>query len=232
MKVHVLQHVPFEDIGSMHGWIAARADRIGYTRFFEDPALPDPKGVDLVIAMGGPMSANDEARHPWLVAEKAFLRDVIEAGLPVVGVCLGAQLIASAMGARVYRAQETEIGWFSVGSAPDSGRDGVLRFPDPLRVFQWHGETFDLPERAVPLARSEAVRNQAFQLGDRVIAMQFHLEMTPETVDALAAHCGHELVDGPWIQSREAMAAEPSDSYRAAQGMMDAVLAWVTREAS
>lgn len=230
MNVHVLQHVPFEDIGSMRGWIESRAGRVRYTRFFENPMLPDLSEIDLVIVMGGPMSANDHARHPWLADEKTFLRNTMEEGLPVVGVCLGAQLIAAAMGARVYRAAEKEIGWYPVESLPASR--GGFGFPARLRVFQWHGETFDLPEGAIPLARSEAVPNQAFQLGDRVIAMQFHLEMTPETVDALVDQCGRELVAGRWIQSQAEMASEPSESFRTAQGVMEAVLGWVTRETS
>lgn len=213
----------------MRAWIGARGAHVGYTRFFGNGMLPDPPDVDLVIAMGGPMSVNDHAGHPWLVDEKAFLRGAIEAGTPVVGVCLGAQLIASAMGARVYRTREKEIGWYPVESTPGNAAFG---FPAHLRVFHWHGDTFDLPAGAIPLARSEAVRNQAFQLGDRVIAMQFHLEMTPETVDAIASHCGDELVDGRWIQSRAEMGAEPSESYRIAQDVMETVLAWVTREPS
>jgi GMP synthase-like glutamine amidotransferase len=227
MNVHVLQHVPFEDIGNMRDWIDAHAGGLSYTRFYQDPSLPNPASPDLVIAMGGPMSVNDHERHPWLAEEKTFLRAAIEAGTPVVGVCLGAQLVASAMGAGVYRSPVKEIGWYPV--EPLATGDQTFGFPERLRVFQWHGETFDLPRNAVPLARSEAVTNQAFQLGESVIAIQFHLEMTPRAVDALVSHCGHELVEADWIQSRETMAAEPPESYRAAGDVMDSVLDWVTR---
>src|SRR3972149_6617118 len=100
MKVHVLQHVPFEGIGSMASWLSARQASVTYTRFYESPMLPDPKSLDLVIVMGGPMSVNDETELPWLKHEKEFVRQAIWHGLSVGGICLGAQLIAAALGAR------------------------------------------------------------------------------------------------------------------------------------
>ena len=147
MHAHVLQHVPYEDIGSIQPWLAARSATVGYTRFFEGAGLPALDGIDLVIAMGGPMSVNDEAELPWLVAEKAFVREAVTRGLPVLGICLGAQLIASALGARVYRNAEKEIGWFPV-EAVAGAADG-FRFPDSSLVFHWHGETFDLDRKSV-----------------------------------------------------------------------------------
>src|SRR5690606_30657296 len=106
------QHVPFEGLGSMGPWLVRRKAEITFTRFFESPSLPDLSGMDLVIAMGGPMSVNDEAALPWLVHEKSFLRAAIGQGVPVLGICLGAQLIASALGAQVYPGPHREIGWF------------------------------------------------------------------------------------------------------------------------
>ncbi len=110
MRVHVLQHVPFEGIGSMTSWLEARGADLSYTRFFEDWALPQPDALDLVIAMGGPMSVNDESTLPWLRPEKQFVRDTVRLRIPTLGICLGAQLIASALGARVYRNSQKEIG--------------------------------------------------------------------------------------------------------------------------
>lgn len=160
MNVHILQHVPFEGIGSMEPWLRARSANINSTRFFEPWTLPDVNGLDLIIAMGGPMSVNDEAGLPWLVAEKQFIRAAIQQGVPVLGICLGAQLIASALGARVYAGKQREIGWFDIEAVPQAG--GSFTFPKTATVFHWHGETFDLPARAIHLARSAACEHQTF----------------------------------------------------------------------
>ncbi|MCG6986123.1 MAG: gamma-glutamyl-gamma-aminobutyrate hydrolase family protein [Thiocapsa sp.] len=230
MKVQVLQHVPFEDIGSMRPWLAARGATLGYTRFYADPDLPAPDGIDLVIAMGGPMSVNDEAELPWLRAEKAFLRELVARRVPMLGVCLGAQMIASALGARVYPNAEKEIGWFPVWSVP--GGTGAsadcFRFPCESRVFHWHGETFDLPPEAVRLASSAACANQAFQIGRHVIGLQFHLEATPESAAALIDHCRDELVAAPWIQTEAAIRAAGADVYTESNALMDGVLDYLT----
>ncbi len=227
MRVHVLQHVPFEDIGSMSAWFRERGANPEYTRFYEDPALPEPEGLDLVVAMGGPMSVNDEAEFPWLAAEKRFLREVVGRGVPVLGICLGAQLVANALESRVYKNPVKEIGWFPVEAT--TGAAGMFGFPARCDVFHWHGETFDLPEGAVRLARSEGCGNQAFQLGRHVIGMQFHLETTPESVRALIGNCGEELAPGPYIQSRSEMLATPAETYGRANGLMGRVLAYLTR---
>jgi GMP synthase-like glutamine amidotransferase len=171
---------------------------VSYTRFFDDPALPQLNGLDLVIAMGGPMSVNDESTLPWLLSEKRFIRSAVERGIPVLGVCLGAQLVASALGARVYRNAQKEIGWFSIEGTPST--PNTFRFPEKCIAFHWHGETFSLPPGAVRLAKSVACENQAFQIA-HVIGLQFHLETTPESARALLDHCGDELVPGPYVQT-------------------------------
>lgn len=227
MKVHVLQHVPFEGLGSMEAWLSERGADVQYTRFYESSALPNPRAVDLVIAMGGPMSVNDERDYPWLKPEKGFVHEAIRRGLPVVGVCLGAQLIASALGARVYVNAEKEIGWFPI-EAVDADGD-VFRFPRHATVFHWHGETFDLPPGAVRLARSSGCKNQAFQIGRNVIGLQFHLETTSETADVLIRNCRGELVDGAYIQAEQAMRAAPESAYAEINTLMGKVLSYVTR---
>lgn len=209
MRVQVLQHVPFEGVGSMADWFQARGADVRYTRFFEaDAQLPEPASCDLIVAMGGPMSVNDEAELPWLIAEKAFLREAIEAGVAVLGVCLGAQLIASALGARVHPNPVAEIGWFPLWRAESVGDDCFV-FPDRVELLHWHGETFELPAGATLLASSEACRHQAFQLGRRVIGLQCHPEMTPQIVADLLAECADELRPGQWVQTPERLAAEP-----------------------
>lgn len=230
MRVQVLQHVPFEDIGSIASWLDACGATAEYTRFYADAELPSPADVDLVIAMGGPMSVNDEGRLSWLRAEKEFLRAVIGRGTRVLGICLGAQLISNAMGARVYPCAAKEIGWLPIaGASPnDSATSDHFRFPDEALVFQWHGEMFDLPPGAVRLAKSAACENQAFQIGRHVIALQFHLETTPLSAAAILENCRDELVPGPWIQSEAAIRAADASRYAAANALMVRVLNYLT----
>jgi GMP synthase-like glutamine amidotransferase len=228
VHVHVLQHVPFEDLGSIAGWLAQRDAAVTYTRFYESATLPDPSAVDLVIALGGPMSVNDERDLPWLVAEKTFVHACVAAGKPVLGICLGAQLIASAQGALVYPGPCKEIGWFPIAGVPVPA--GAFAFPATTTVFHWHGETFDLPDGAVPLARSAGCEHQAFQLGSRVIGLQFHLDTTADAADAIIGHCRDELVDGTYIQSEAAMRGVPPSTYAAINALMAEVLSYLTRD--
>jgi GMP synthase-like glutamine amidotransferase len=226
MRAHYLQHVPFEGLGSIESWLRAAGYEITHTRFFESVRLPDPREIDLVIVMGGPMSVNDEGEFPWLVPEKEFIRRAIGAGKSVLGVCLGAQLIASAMGARVYRNPVKEIGWFAVqGVGPVDG--STFRFPPAAEVFHWHGETFDLPPGAIRLASSEGCENQAFQLGQSVIGLQFHLETTPESAREIVSHCRAELSPSPYVQSETTILAAPPERYRAINNLMGAVLSFL-----
>ena len=228
MRAHYLQHVPFEGLGSIEDWLVAAGYEIAPTRLYAAASFPPLADVDLLVVMGGPMSINDEHEFPWLVAEKRFIGAAIEAGKPVLGVCLGAQLIANTMGARVYPNAVKEIGWFPVESVPaDVGP--VFRFPPSVEVFHWHGETFDLPPGAVRLARSEACENQAFQLGRSVIGLQFHLETTPASAGEIVAHCRAELVPSRYVQPEAAILAAEPPKYRAINSLMADVLAFLTR---
>ena len=227
MKVHVLQHVPFEDVGSMASWLTARDAEVTYTRFFENPGLPDLKSLDLIIAMGGSMSVNDESEASWLRPEKQFIRDAIAQEVSVLGVCLGAQLIASALGRRVYRNPVKEIGWFPIEAT--SSTAATFQFPSTCSVFHWHGETFDLPPGAILLAKSAACRNQAFQLESNVIGLQFHLEITPDGIRALLENCSDELAPGPYVQSGPQLSAVPAGAYSGINRLMDQVLSYITQ---
>lgn len=228
MKVHVLQHVNFEEIGSMALWLEDKGAEVSYTRFNEDPALPKATDFDLVIVMGGPMSVNDEAILPWLRLEKKFIRDAVEGDVSLLGVCLGAQLIASALGARVYRNHQKEIGWFQIKATPSE--TSTFRFPDICKVFHWHGETFDLPSGATRLAKSAVCENQAFQIGQHVIGLQFHLETTPENVQAILDNCGNGLIPGPYIQTADQILGIKSTGYTEINSLMGEVLSYVTRD--
>lgn len=228
MRVHVLQHVPFEGLGSISSWLQRRNASLTTTRFFDTHCLPDPGDFDVLIVLGGPMSVNDEHALPWLREEKRFVRASIQSGKRVLGICLGAQLMASALGARVYPGADKEIGWFPVHACGQ--RAGAFGFPSSTEVFHWHGETFDLPAGAVHLARSEACLHQAFQLGAHAIGLQFHLETTPESADAIITHCRHELVPARYVQSEQQLRSVPSDRYAGINGLMERVLAFITRD--
>ena len=225
MKVHVLQHVPFEELGSIRFWLEARGAQISQTRFFADDPLPSVEGIDLLIAMGGPMSVNDEADLPWLRAEKQVVRDAIDKDIAVLGVCLGAQLIASAVGSRVYPNPVKEIGWFPIQAV--ASQEGAFRFPSECSVFHWHGETFDLPEGAVRLAKSGPCANQAFQLKGNVIGLQFHLEMTPDAARSILENCRGELTAGPYVQTERELLATPDSRYQEINTLMSDVLAYL-----
>jgi GMP synthase-like glutamine amidotransferase len=225
MKVRVFQHAPFEGLGSIAAWLEERGAGIGVTRFFDGDRVPSLDGVDLLIAMGGPMSVNDEAELPWLVQEKQAVREAIARGTPVLGVCLGAQLVASALGTRVFRNREKEIGWFPVQGV-DAG--AAFRFPPEPLVFHWHGETFDLPPGAVRIAESPACANQAFQIGRRVIGLQFHVEMTPAGARAIVAECAADLTPDRFVQTAADILAAPPERYEAANALMTSVLDYLT----
>lgn len=227
MHAHYLQHVPFEGLGSIEAWLREKQYEISSTRFFEGENPPRPVDVDLVVALGGPMSANDEDEFPWLAREKEFLRQCIQLGKPVVGICLGAQLIANATGARVYRNRYKEIGWFPVQGIPSTS-NSLFSFPPVFEAFHWHGETFDLPEGAICLARSEACENQAFQLGRFVIGLQFHLETTTETVQAMLSHCSAELLPSTYVQSESVILEATPGKCKAANELMTRVLSFLT----
>ena len=224
MKVHYFQHVPFEGLGSIELWMKAKSAQLSVTKFYEDTYLPGVHEIDWLIIMGGPMSVNDEHTYPWLQAEKKFIAESIANGKTVLGVCLGAQLIASALGAKVYQNQNREIGWFPVEQLVQNDTISLKNiFMPNIEVFHWHGETFDLPEHAVHLARSEGCNNQAFCIDDRVLGLQFHLEVTPATVKSLTEQCHSDLVPGRYIQSAAEMLSVPS-RFTLINSVMDALL--------
>ena len=196
MRIHVVKHVPFEGPARIAEWAAERGHAMT-----ESLALleehPEPADFDMLVVMGGPMAADNHSAHPWLEAEKVLVAKAVAAGRTVLGVCLGAQVLAAALGAKVRRNPEKEIGWYPVTRTPAGAADPVFSaFPAELVVGQWHGDTFDLPRGAVLTASSSACANQAFTLhGGRVVGLQFHLEWDDQTIGALLATCGDELAE-------------------------------------
>ena len=228
MRVHVLQHVPFEGIGCMASWLESRDAKVTYTRFYEVDDLPVVAGLDLIIVMGGPMNVSDESAHTWLKGEKYFVREAMEAGISVLGVCLGAQIIADVMGARIFSNAHKEIGWFSIEAV--EGGESTFTFPERLMAFHWHGDTFDLPETAVLLARSEGCTNQAFQVGKKVIGLQFHLETTMETTELMIENCPDNLLNGRYVQSVVAMRKSTEANSKIANRLLFAMLDYLTSD--
>ncbi|THK42699.1 amidotransferase [Methylophaga sp. SB9B] len=226
MQAHYFQHVAFEGLGSIDVWLKSNGYQISSTQFYQQTDLPEVGAVDFLVVMGGPMSVNDEAQYPWLAAEKQFIQQFIATGKPLLGICLGAQLIANAMGGRVYPNKEKEIGWWPI-QAVSNNNALAFQFPETASVFHWHGETFDLPEGAERIAESYGCRNQAFQLGNSVIGLQFHLETTPDSVQALVEHCADELQPALYVQSATEILSVDVHNYHAINQLMNAVLQYL-----
>ncbi|MCL6524417.1 MAG: amidotransferase [Thermoflavifilum sp.] len=177
MRVYCIQHVAEEGPGEIGRWMAENGHDFIVIRTFENPHWPEPAAVDALVVMGGPMGVYDEALYPWMPAEKQFIKQVIAARKKVMGICLGAQLIAEALGASVYPHRIREIGWFPVYRA---SVDGLSPLPNEQVVFHWHGDTFDLPAGAIQLMYSEACLQQGFCWQGHVLGLQFHLELGQE----------------------------------------------------
>ena len=154
------------------------------------------------------MGVHDEAEFPWLGAEKSFIRACIDNDKTVLGICLGAQLIADVMGAQVRRNEQTEIGWFPVSAVGSHPLTEI--FSQSPVVLHWHGDTFAIPVGAEHLCRSRACENQAFLLGDKVLGLQFHLETTAQGLADLCADCNQNPGTGEWIQTAAEMARNPA----------------------
>jgi GMP synthase-like glutamine amidotransferase len=201
MTLLVMQHVPFEGPGAISDWAYSNGHRVEFCRLWAGDRLPDPDTIDGVAVMGGPMSIWETYRHTWLEPERHLISELVRKQVPVLGVCLGAQQIAAALGASVYRGPQKEIGFFPVTLANNAWRTLMSgRTPPPVgaTVFHWHGDTFDLPEGAELLASSPVTPNQAFCVGTSTIALQFHLESTLESIDSLAAASLGEIGRGTY----------------------------------
>lgn len=207
MRVHYLQHVPFEGPGALVEWSARRGHQLTSTHVYRQE-FEHPDECDLLVVLGGPMSVDSELEYPWLAQEKAYVRRSIDDGTLVLGICLGAQLVAGALGAPTTRGEHLEIGWYPVdltGAAAGSAVFSAL--PGRFETLHWHGDTFAIPDGATHIARSAACENQAFEYADgRVVGLQFHLEATPASWALLAEHAASHLeAGGTWVSSADDM---------------------------
>ena len=223
-RLHYLQHVPFESIGSIRPWAEAIDMEIHGTRLYNRERLPSVKDIDWLIIMGGPMSASDELTYPWLNEEKKFILQAIEKHKIVIGICLGAQLIADVLGARVRQNDHREIGWFPIHRTSAAERSCIsTAIPDGLHALHWHGDSFDLPEGAVHLWRSEACENQGFLVDDRILGLQFHLEMTYDSLNQLIYNCRSEIDGSHYVQEPDIMLSD-RQRFISANSVMEKLL--------
>jgi len=190
MRAVCLQHVPFEGPGAFATSLAKRNCSLDHRLVPKDGVPPD--SGDLLIVMGGPMSVNDPAS--WIAEETSFIRSTLLAGKPVLGICLGSQFMAKALGATVRSGKKVEIGMTEIRLTAEAKQDPVFRtLPDSLAVFEWHGEVFDLPHGCVSLAGSAIAPLQAFRYGTRAYGLLFHLEMDVDGIDSLCRACAPDL---------------------------------------
>jgi GMP synthase-like glutamine amidotransferase len=203
MKLYFFQHVPYESPGFILEWAKERGHFCHFVHFYENCTLPEINLIEALVVLGGPMNIYDVEKYSWLEPEKDFVKNFIRSGKKVLGICLGSQMIANSLGAKVIKNDHTEIGWFKVMVDQDRmPKQFTDIFPDEFITFHWHGDTFDIPEMAIGFISSEATPNQAF-IHKNVAAFQFHPEMTKEGVAMLVEH-NEEVFEKeyPFIQSR------------------------------
>lgn len=225
MRIHCLQHLKNDTLGSIGTWIDDKEYKLTKTLLYENSFFPAPEEFDLLLIMGGTMSIYQEEEYSWLKPEKEFVKTVIEDGKSVLGSCFGAQMISEVLGGKVTKNPYKEIGWHTVRSigenieqSPSELTDSKLpscMFPE-FTGFMWHGDTFEIPAGAVKLFESEACPNQGFIYNGNVLGLQFHPEANRQWVRNLIRDSGHDLVSGKYIQSEKEILGQESffDSSR------------------
>ncbi|MFO1402779.1 MAG: gamma-glutamyl-gamma-aminobutyrate hydrolase family protein [Steroidobacteraceae bacterium] len=189
-RLMVFQHVAAEPLGTLHARLSARGHRVRFHNFERDPgAQPSVERYHALIVLGGPMHVADQHRHPHLKTEMRAIETALRLGKPVLGICLGAQLLAHVLGASVIRHRQHEIGWYELATTPAARTDPVLgHLGERTPVFQWHACTFGLPAGAEQLARTETCEQQAFRFGSNVYGFQFHMEADGDMIERWLAH--------------------------------------------
>ena len=224
MRIQCLQHVAYEGPACIRGWAARGGHELSVFRPTEGDKFPALTDFDLLIVLGGPYAVYDHETGAWLAKEKAFIKNVIARQAHMLGICLGAQLAAEALGAAVFAQEYKEIGWFRIVRSPAAAASAFgRRLPVSIEAFHWHGDTFDLPDEAVQLASSDACKCQGFSFEDRIVGLQFHLEPSADWVDGLIRRDADQLVPAPFIQTATQMTADDS-RYPQVNKIMDSIL--------
>ena len=201
MRVHCIRHESFEDVGCIKEWIIKGNHELTYTHVYLNEQFPVSTDFDFLIIMGGSASVYETNKYPWLADEIRLIKEAIAGNKKVLGICLGAQLLANALGAEVYQGNQKEIGWFPV-EFDKTNLQNMSFLPETLTTFHWHGDTFNLPDGGICLASSELTAVQGFNFGINIMALQFHPEMTSESIEKIIEGAGHELVsDEKYIQT-------------------------------
>jgi GMP synthase-like glutamine amidotransferase len=208
MKIHCIRHEPFEGLGNIELWARENNHHLEYTRTYLHQSYPDEAAFDMLIIMGGTASIYENNLIPWLADEKNFISKAIRANKKILGICLGAQLLADIFGAKVYKAPAKEIGWFPVLFNINE-IERYSFFPSKITAFHWHGDTFDLPEGALRIASSELTPNQGFVIQNNIMALQFHLEMNSSALKKIIKAMGNELCEGgKFVQPADVILAQ------------------------
>ena len=209
LRIHTFMHVPFEGLGCINQWITDNSHTVTYTKFYENNILPEITDIDWLIVMGGPMGVYDDSQYTWLADEKAFIKKAIESGKVVLGICLGSQLIAEVLGAKVFPNTQKEIGWFNLSQTQEGRNHPLLKgLEKEFTVFHWHGDTFDLPTGSVRLFQSEITVNQGFLYSEKVLGLQFHFEVTADSLKDMVSNGLNELVENQFIHSASEILAQ------------------------
>lgn len=201
LRIHFFEHVSYEKPEAFAEWANEKGFRISRTRFYLDEPAPPLSGIDWLIIMGGPMGVHDDLQYDWLMEEKSYIKDAVAAGKTIVGVCLGAQLLADALGAKVYKNPYSEIGWQPVFLTDEGANHWLFNdFEHSFTVFHWHNDTYELPANAVHLLSTKTCPNQGFIYENRILGLQFHMEMGETAVREILDNNRHEMPDGPYVQ--------------------------------
>jgi len=196
-RMHYFQHVPFEWPAYIMQYAYNNGIDIKGTALFADEELPQSLDFDILLIMGGPMGIYDENKYNWLRREKKFIERAIANNKKIIGICLGAQLIADVLGATVSPGNHKEIGWYQLTTTLDARQNKIGKvLPASFYAFHWHGDTFEIPDGAVHICKSDAYINQAFIYDERIIGFQFHLESTEDSVKLLLKNCSSEIDNG------------------------------------
>lgn len=224
MRLHVIQHNTLPDHVAFERWAEDEEHKLTRNNMLNDTTLPNIDDFDWLIILGGIMDTHEEETYPWLVDEKKLIRQAIDANKIVLGICLGAQLVAEVLGAEVRKNEHAELGWHGVHRTDDAINSEVFStFPIFMSVFQWHYYMFDLPEGAARIFENEAAPNQAFEYNGRVIATQFHPEYDADCIRQLVTEHGDNMPEGPYIQPKEQIMTEHC-LLREADALIDLLL--------